>query len=152
MMQPQTKIEAIRKTVMVDAPVEKAFRVFTQGIAAWWPLRTKSVGRERTTSAAFEERVGGRLYERAANGDETVWGTISVWEPPHRIVYTWHPGRGEETSQEVEMRFVPEGSRTRIDFEHRGWERLGERGAEARREYDGGWDEVFALYTEAARK
>lgn len=50
------------------------------------------------------------------------------------------------------MRFVADGNRTRVDLEHRGWERLGERGVETRRGYDGGWDEVFARYVEAAQK
>lgn len=150
-MEAQTKIQAIRKTLMVDAPVEKAFHVFSHGITGWWPLQGYSVGGERAQSVIMEGRVGGRLYERDAGGAETLWGTIRVWEPPMRIVFSWHPGRGEETSQEVEMRFFAEGGRTRVEFEHRGWERLGDLGMEKRKAYEGGWDTVLGKYTEAAR-
>src|SRR3712207_9114602 len=65
-----------------------------------WPLRTHSVAQERAETVVMECHEGGRLYERATAGEESDWGRIVAWEPPHRIVYTWHPGRDEETAQE----------------------------------------------------
>jgi len=143
MTKQATETQTIRKSVLVNAPVEKAFRVFTEEIGAWWPIKTHSVSRERAETAVFEGRVGGLLYERAADGDEIVWGEIAVWDPPHHLSYTWHPGRGPETGQEVEMRFLPEGERTRVELEHRGWERLGDEATEAIASYDTGWDLVL---------
>lgn len=143
-------IPALRKSIVVDAPVEQAFRVFTEGIATWWPLRTHSVGQERAETVVFEGRADGRLYERTSDREEHEWGRVLAWEPPRRIVYSWHPDRGDDTSQEVEIRFTPEGAGTRLDLEHRGWERLGERGVEQRSSYDSGWDYVLGLYAGAA--
>jgi uncharacterized protein YndB with AHSA1/START domain len=89
------EIEPVRKTIAVQAPVENAFPVFTDGIATWWPLHVHSVGADRGTgapdSAVFEGRVGGRVFERWSDGTEIDWGEVLVWEPPRRIVYRWHP-------------------------------------------------------------
>jgi uncharacterized protein YndB with AHSA1/START domain len=145
-MQQTTEVAPIHKSVTVARPVEEAFALFTDGIATWWPLATHSIFDQRAATAVFEGRVGGRLYELSADGEEGVWGTVLVWEPPHRIVYSWHPGRGEETAQEVEIRFTAEGERTRVDLEHRGWERAPEK----RPGYDEGWDVVLGHYVEAA--
>jgi uncharacterized protein YndB with AHSA1/START domain len=145
-----TEAQAIRKSVVVDAPQEKAFHVFTDRIDAWWPLSTHSASRERAETVVLEGRVGGRFYERTKDGEEIPWGEITLWDPPHRLAYTWHPGRGRETAQEVEMRFVPEGGRTRVELEHRGWERLGDEAVEAVRSYDAGWDLVLRKHYAAA--
>ena len=148
------EIEPVRKTIAVQAPVEKAFAVFTDGIATWWPLHVHSVGAGRGTgapeSAVFEGGVGGRVFERWSDGTEIDWGEVLVWEPPRRIVLTWHPGYADTSiATEIEVRFRADGSGTRVDVEHRGWERLGERGPRARDSYDSGWDTVLGRYTEA---
>jgi uncharacterized protein YndB with AHSA1/START domain len=145
-MQQTTEVAPIHKSVTVARPVDEAFALFTNGIAAWWPLATHSIFDERATTAVFEGHVGGRLYELSVDGEEGLWGTVLVWEPSHRIVYSWHPGRGEETAQEVEVRFSAEGDRTRVELEHRGWERAPEK----RLGYDEGWDVVLGQYVQAA--
>lgn len=145
-----TEAQVIRKSVVVDAPPEKAFRVFTEGIDAWWPLSTHSASRERAETVVLEGRVGGRFYEKTTDGHEIAWGEVTVWDPPHRLSYTWHPGRAPETAQEVEMRFVAEGGRTRVELEHRGWEKLGDDAVEAIRSYDTGWDLVLGQSYAAA--
>jgi uncharacterized protein YndB with AHSA1/START domain len=133
----------LRKAITVDAPVEQAFRVYTEGIATWWPLKTHSVAEGRVETAVFEGHAGGRIFEREVDGTEHLWGTVLEWDPPHRFVHTWHPGRGEETAQRVELRFASEGEGTRIELEHRGWENLGADAAKIYENYDGGWDYVF---------
>jgi uncharacterized protein YndB with AHSA1/START domain len=154
-MTTKTGMEPIHKSIRVDAPVEQAFATFTERIAQWWPLDRYSVGAGRdgvrTETAAFEGRVGGRLYERMSDGQEATWGEILAWEPPGRIVLTWHPG-SEDASRatEIEVLFTPDGDGTRVELEHRGWERLGERAAEARTGYDSGWQSVLGKYEEAA--
>jgi uncharacterized protein YndB with AHSA1/START domain len=149
-MSQQTSELVIRKSVTIAAPVEHAFRVFTEEIHTWWPLKTHAVDTERSETVILEGRKGGRLFERTRAGDEHVWGTVALWEPPHRVGYSWHPGRGEETSQEVDVRFTPAGKGTRVDVRHWGWEKLGERLDETVASYEEGWDRVLGHYVEAA--
>jgi uncharacterized protein YndB with AHSA1/START domain len=140
-MSTQAQIEAIRKSVTVNVPVEQAFEAFTDGIASWWPLATHSYGHEKATAAVFEGREGGRVYERQEDGTEADWAEVVAWEPPGRFVLDW-----KIAPSEVEVRFTDEGGVTRVDLEHRGWDRAGE-GAEAKRQdYDGGWDVVLGTY------
>jgi uncharacterized protein YndB with AHSA1/START domain len=151
-MTQETSERVVEKSVTVSVPVERAFEVFTAEIGTWWPLRTHAVDTERSETVVMEGRVGGRLYERTPSGEEHVWGTLVAWEPPNRIVYSWHPGRGEETAQEVEITFGPEGEGTRVDIRHYGWERLGDRLEETIASYNEGWDKVIAVYARAAER
>ncbi len=140
----------IRKSVSVCAPAERAFLVFTAEAGRWWPLATKSVGRDQAADLVFESRVGGRVYERLHDGGEHEWGEILAWEPPHRLVFSWHPGRGPESGQEVEVRFTPSEDGTRLDLEHRGWDSLVATADEIPEHYQSGWDEVLSGFAEAA--
>ena len=151
-MTQETSERVVEKSVTVSVPVERAFEVFTAEIGTWWPLRTHAVDTERSETVVMEGRVGGRLYERTPSGEEHVWGTLVAWEPPNRIVYSWHPGRGEETAQEVEITFGPEGEGTRVDIRHYGWERLGDRLEETIASYNEGWGKVIAVYARAAER
>ena len=96
----------------------------------------------------FEGRVGGRIVERARDGTECVWGTVTAWEPPRRVAFTWHPGQAPETAQDVEVRFEAEGELTRVQLVHTGFERLGSEAKKARRGYPIGWAYVLGLYAE----
>jgi uncharacterized protein YndB with AHSA1/START domain len=140
----------IEKSVTVEAPPEHAFRVFTEEIGAWWPLRTHAVDTDDAETVVFEPYVGGRLYERVRGGEEHDWGTVVAWEPPERLGYTWHPGRGAETAQEVEVTFTAEGRSTRVDVRHWGWEKLGDGLDETIASYDDGWGLVLGKYAEHA--
>ena len=151
-MTQETSERVVEKSVTVYVPVERAFEVFTAEIGTWWPLRTHAVDTERSETVVMEGRVGGRLFERAPTGEEHVWGTLVAWEPPNRIVYSWHPGRGEETAQEVEITFSPEAEGTRVDIRHYGWEKLGDRLEETIASYNEGWDKVIAVYARAAER
>ena len=148
MSQPTSEV-VIEKSVQVSVPVEEAFRVFTEGIHTWWPLQTHAVDPENAQTVVLEGREGGRMFERTPTG-EHVWGTIVAWEPPNRLGYTWHPGRDEESAQEVEVLFTPEGDRTRVDLRHWGWEKLGDRMEEVVADYDEGWNLVIGKYVEVA--
>jgi uncharacterized protein YndB with AHSA1/START domain len=149
-MSQQTSEVVIEKSVLVSAAVEHAFRVFTEEIHTWWPLRTHAVDPERAETVVVEAREGGRLFERTPGGEEHVWGTVVTWDPPHRLGYTWHPGRGEETAQEVELTFTSEGNATRVDLRHWGWEKLGDRMEQTVANYNEGWDIVIGCYVEKA--
>ena len=82
----------------------------------------------------FEEQVGGRIYERHADGGEGEWGRVLAWEPPARFVMSWYPGNDDSKATELEVRFTAEGDGTRVDLEHRGWEILADEGQETRDE------------------
>jgi len=149
-MSQQTSETAIRKSVTVNRAPEAAFRLFTEQIASWWPYWTHSIEEENVETLVFEGHKGGRFYERAKSGEEHLWGTVLVWEPPQRIVYSWHPGCSEDTAQEVEVTFIPSGNGTRLELVHTGWEKLGERMEAVVAEYTTGWDKVLGRYVEAA--
>jgi uncharacterized protein YndB with AHSA1/START domain len=142
----------VRKSVAVAVPVETAFRVFTEEIGAWWPLQTKSVGQAECEELVIEPRVGGRVYERVRGGDEHEWGEILEWEPGSRVVFTWHPGRGQETRQEVAVTFVAEGPGTRVDVEQYGWDCLVKTADEVPDHYSSGWEEILERYAEMAER
>ena len=102
-----TETDAIRKTVTVPLPVEKAFNLFTAGIDTWWPFESHSIGGDKTESAVFDVDAK-RLYEREADGSEHDWADIVAWEPPNRFLLNWrvNPTRPET---ELEVRFAADG-------------------------------------------
>ncbi len=106
-------------------------------------MQTYSVAQAQTGSVAIEPKVGGRIYETAADGTESDWGHILAWSPPAGFSMTWHPGRAAEPHTVVELSFAAEGDGTRVRLVHRGWEALGARAEAARESYEGGWETVF---------
>jgi uncharacterized protein YndB with AHSA1/START domain len=154
-MTPQQTDLTIRKSALVVAPPERAFEVFTEGIATWWPLETHAVelgknGRPPET-VVFETGPEGRIYERMTTGEEAHWANVAVWDPLHRLVLSWQVNPDTPAPTEIEVRFTPDGEGTRVDFEHRGWERLGDLAEESAAGYGGaeGWAAVLARYFEA---
>jgi uncharacterized protein YndB with AHSA1/START domain len=139
----ENKIAPIHKETAVPLAQEEAFRLFTEGIDEWWPLDSHSIFEKRARKAVFENRLAGRIYEISDDGEEGLWGKVTVCEPPRRLVFTWHPGRKADTAQEVEVRFQPESTGTRVLLDHRGWEKYGKEAAAARKGYDSGWDYVL---------
>jgi len=136
----------IVKSVRVKAPPEKAFDRFTAEMGRWWPLASHSVGQRDSETVVMEGRVGGRIVERIRGGRECVWGIVTAWEPPRRVAFTWHPGDDPARAQDVEVRFTGEGGQTRVELEHRGFERLGALAKKAHRGYPLGWAYVLGRY------
>lgn len=151
-MTTQTMFAPVRKSVRISRPVEEAFRLFIERIATWWPLSTHSLAGERAATVVLEPREGGRLYERADDGTIAYWGEVVVFEPPRRLVIAWQPNPDAPATTEIEVTFSEEQGETRVDLEHRGWERLGDRAELARTEYDTGWDGVLGRYAAAGRE
>ena len=147
------KIEPVRTQLKVRLPMQQAFELFTAGIGTWWPLATHSVGEEQAETCFFEGWVGGRIVEVLKDGSQSEWGRVLVWEPFHKISFSWYPGRTPDTSQEVTVTFseIPGGSL--VELVHVGWETLGAL-AQARRDgYVTGWDLVLEKYViEAANR
>jgi len=141
----------IRRFVTVRATPEAAFRRFTAELASWWPLRSHSVGGDEAETVTMEPRVGGHIVERMRDGTAHVWGTIKVWEPPHRVAFTWHPGQDPHTAQDVAVAFTAEGDRTCVELTHGGFERLGKNARRAHRGYPIGWAYVLGIYSDTSR-
>ena len=150
--------EVVRKSITVDAPVERAFEVFTSGMTSWWPLDTHHIGERDAKEVVVEPRSGGRWFERAADGTECEWGRIAAWEPPDRLVFAWHLGPewiynpDPAKATEVEVRFSSEGaSQTRVELEHRGFEVHGDRADELRIPVagEGGWSGLLERFASA---
>ena len=151
-MSQMTNELAVRKSILVECPVDTAFRVFTERTADWWPFEGHSIFDQDAESVVFEPRVGGRVYERSRTGEEGLWGSLTAWDPPNGLTMTWHPGRDASTAQELEIRFRAEGTATRVDVLHTGFERH-EADAEAvRASYDQGWGTVLDLFADEARR
>jgi uncharacterized protein YndB with AHSA1/START domain len=140
-------IEVVRKIVTVDCAVEEAFRVFTADALSWWPVETHSI-HETVREIVFEAEVGGEVYEVSTDGEKGHWATVTAWEPPDRLVLAWNILQAEPVATEVEIRFVADGTGTRVELEHRGWEALAEGAAEKRANYDTGWDFVLGRYVD----
>lgn len=143
-------IEPLRLSFEVDCPREHAFEVWTAGTSRWWPP-SHTVSGESGLAIVFEPRPGGRIYERTAAGQEHDWGEITVWEPPTRLVYLWHLRVDRTDATEVEIAFIDRGgATTRVEIEHRGWERLGS-DAQQRRDANGrGWGGLLPHFVAAA--
>jgi len=148
----------VRKSIIVKAGAERAFRVFTEGMDTWWP-RTHHIGASPMKKSVLECRAGGRCYSEHEDGTECDWGKVLEWDPPRRFVMAWQvsPAWKYEPdlsrSSEVEVRFTPErdGS-TRVDLEHRGIERHGAGWEQMRTQIDAqmGWAGMLQMFAEKA--
>ena len=142
-------IEPIRITFDVAAPAGHAFDVWTSRISQWWPA-DHTVSAEPGLTVVLEQRRGGRIFERTPDGVEHEWGEVTLWEPPTRLAYLWHLRRDRADATEVEIHFIDRGdATTRVEIEHRGWERLGAEGESWRDRNHGGWSTLLPHYEAA---
>ena len=144
-------MKPVVREVAVPVGPDMAFRRFTTEIQRWWPRQTHSVSRDACREVVMEEGEGGRVFERNDEGEEVPWGVIVTWEPPTKLVFTWHPGRGEETAQEVEVRFRAVDEGCSVTVVHSGWEKFGERAEEVRGQYQEGWEPVLESYRDSLK-
>lgn len=142
-MSIEQRIEPVRSEVEVALSQQQAFEFFTAHLSRWWPLETYSVAGARTETAVFELAQGGEIFELAENSEKHLWGTVKEFEPPRRVVFSWHPGRDADTAQEVEVTFEETATGTRVMLEHRGWEALGDAASKTRDQYVPGWAHVL---------
>ena len=144
-------IAPLRISFDVECTPEHAFAVWTTRIDTWWPRDHTVTG--DADLVVLERGVGGRIFERTVDGVEHQWGEVTVWDPPRELAYRWHLGADPEAATDVEIRFHPEGlATTRVDIEHRGWERLGDAAAEWRARNQAGWDTLLAHFETAIAK
>ncbi|WP_370323911.1 SRPBCC family protein [Euzebya sp.] len=131
-MTPQTTATTVRHDIVVDAPIDRAFRVFVERFDAIKP-REHNLLAVDIAESVLEPREDGRVYDRGVDGSECAWGRVLAYEPPDRLVFTWDisPRWQLETdlakASEVEVRFVAESpDRTRVELEHRHLDRHGD--------------------------
>jgi uncharacterized protein YndB with AHSA1/START domain len=150
---------AVRTSIVVDAPIERAFSVFTEDFGSFKPPEHNMLGVE-LAETVFEPREGGHLYDRGVDGSECRWARVLAYEPPNRVVISWDisPQWQIETdlsrTSEVEVRFLVEGpERTRVELEHRNLDRHGAgwEGMRAAVDSEGGWPLYLQRFAEVAR-
>jgi uncharacterized protein YndB with AHSA1/START domain len=158
----QEAATVVSRQIVVEAPIERAFSVFTEQFGDFKPLEHNLLG-SPIAETVFEPRVGGHIYDRAVDGSECRWARVLVYEPPDRVVFSWDISpqwqieTNPDNTSEVEVRFIAETKqRTRVELEHRnidrhgpGWESVGDGVAG-----DAGWplylDRYAALLTESS--
>jgi uncharacterized protein YciI len=137
-------VPPIRREILVDTDPVTAFEVFTARIGLWWPLAELSV----YGAGATVTFTDGQVIERSADGHTAVWGTVTRWEPPGAVVFTWHPAQPAERASHVEVTFAAAAEQTLVTLEHVGWDAFADPAA-AREEYDHGWPMVLDRYRNA---
>jgi uncharacterized protein YndB with AHSA1/START domain len=158
-MSVQVATTSVRTSIVVDAPIERAFSVFIEDFDRIKPREHNMLGVD-IAETIFEPRVGGHIYDRGIDGSECRWARVLAYEPPHRVVFSWDisPHFQLETdlekTSEVEVRFVSEGAeRTRVELEHRNLDRHGA-GWEGARDgvaADQGWPLYLRRYGDLLR-
>jgi uncharacterized protein YndB with AHSA1/START domain len=130
---------SVRHEITVDAPIERAFAVFTEDFGSFKPREHNLLGVD-IAETVFEPRAGGRLYDRGVDGSECTWARVLAYEPPERVVFSWDISprwqieSDHEKTSEVEVRFTAQSpDRTRVELEHRHLDRHGD-----------GWESVRA--------
>jgi uncharacterized protein YndB with AHSA1/START domain len=149
-----TDTTTVSKEIVVNAPLEEAFRVFTDRFGDFKPREHNLLGAP-ITETVFEPRVGGHIFDRAEDGSECHWARVLAYEPPDRVVFSWDIGPtwqvepDPDKASEVEVRFTAVGpNTTRVALEHRhldrhgpGWENVRD-GVDS----DGGWPLYIQRY------
>jgi uncharacterized protein YndB with AHSA1/START domain len=148
---------SISHEVVVEAPIERAFSVFTDGFGKFKPPEHNLLGVD-IAETVFEPRVGGNIVDRGVDGSECRWARILAYDPPDRVVFSWDISprwqieSDPDKTSEIEVRFVPEGdNRTRVELEHRNLDRHGD-GWEGMRDAVGspdGWGAGLQRFADA---
>jgi uncharacterized protein YndB with AHSA1/START domain len=157
-----TEEVVVKKSVRVNAPIERAFRVFMDQMGTWWP-KSHHVGIQEWALIVIEPKVGGRWYEQDPQGHQCDWGTVLHWDPPHKVRFRWHVGPKHDSMEwgydpdpsrasEVEIRFTAEGGDTWVELEHSKLERNGIGAEKLRAIFDSpaAWEHILAGYVRAA--
>jgi uncharacterized protein YndB with AHSA1/START domain len=146
-------IAPVTTEVEVRQPPEKAFALFTARMADWWHEK-RGIGAKPLVSITLEPFAGGRWFETDADGTDSQWGSVLAWEPPSRVLLAWQLDasfRPSDTmSTEVEIRFIPTASGTRVTLEHRQLERFGADAERVAQSIGRGWPTHFNSFAEFA--
>lgn len=156
-MNEQVAIAPVRKTVHVKVPIAHAFETFTSGLTRWWP-HDHGVGKRPIQTVLMEPRLGGRWLEISQDGTETTVATITLWEPPHRLVLVWQINAKWQPDaamkSEVDVRFMADGpDATDVELVHHKFETLGaEGGVSMRSDVERGWPGLMGRFAAEAER
>jgi uncharacterized protein YndB with AHSA1/START domain len=147
---------AIRKTIEVRAPVERAFDVFASRMGQWWHKEHSIAKGTTQADVVIEPREGGRWYEVGADGSEHPWGRVISYDRPRRLVLAWQLTRefnyDPDFETTVEVGFEERDGMTIVHFEHRDLERMGEGAVALFESMDGGWGMLLGLFKAEAER
>ena len=144
----------VRKSILVKAPPERAFAVFTAGMGRWWK-KEHHLGTSPLKDVVLEPQEGGRWYEINEDQSTCEWGRVLAWDPPRRLLLAWQIDAAWRYDPafvtELEIRFTPVVEGTRVDLEHRNLDRYGDKAESIRAmlDSDDGWNLGIAAYAEA---
>lgn len=159
-MTAASREQKVEVTIETEADPERAFRVFTEDMHEWWP-RSNRLGEAERTDVVIEPQVGGKWFERTADGEANDWGDVLVWDPPHRLTLSWRIGIGfvpednPDRASRVEVRFhEDEAAGTVVTVVHSDFERHGVNWRTMRDGVsgEGGWPTILDAYHELLRK
>jgi uncharacterized protein YndB with AHSA1/START domain len=156
-MNPTVSIAPVVKSLTVKASPQRAFEVFTAQIDRWWP-KSHGIGAAPVRRSVIEPFVGGRWYTQHEDGSESVVGHVRAWQPGRQFIVSWEisaawkPDARAALASEVEVRFAAESAaNTRVDLEHRNFERMGQaEGETMRNAVDNGWPALLSLFANEA--
>ena len=157
MSRPDTAI--VRRSIIVEAPIERAFAVFTGRFGDFKPPEHNMLG-VPIAETVFETHVGGHIYDRGTDGSECRWARVLAYEPPELVVFSWDINTqwqletDLERTSEVAVRFVAEtAERTRVELEHRDLDRFGPDAERMHETFNapGAWDATLAAYADGVR-
>lgn len=143
---------SVRSTLHVAVPPQQAYDAFTSGLGNWWVKEYTWSGPESLAEIGIEPRQGGMAYEIGPHGFRADWGRVLSWQPPRRLVFAWQIGPDRAPvpdparASEVEVRFTPEPGRTRVEVDHRAFDRHGTDAEGYRRALTVGWHELLTRY------
>lgn len=147
----------VRASVTVPVDAQRAFAIFTDGLASWWPPEYTWSG-AALELIAIDPREGGLCSEYGPHRFRCDWGRVLVYDPPNRLALTWQigptrvPQPDPAQASRIDVRFSPDGAATAVELVHSGFEHHGE-GAEAYRDAmaaDPGWPWLLRRYAGAA--
>jgi hypothetical protein len=148
----------VSRTITVAASQQRAFEVFTAQLGIWWP-KEFHIGEADMADFILEPKVGGRWYEVGVDGKECDTGRVTAYAPPNGLTLAWHLNGSWQYdpdpahASEVEVRFIAEGpALTRVEVEHRGFERHGAGADAVRGSVDSpqGWTYCLELFAKHA--
>jgi uncharacterized protein YndB with AHSA1/START domain len=147
-------VAPVRRQIRVGSAPDRAFDLFTKGMARWWP-KQHSINASPIREIVVEPRVGGRWFERGEDGSECQWGKVLAWDPPAHLMLAWQIGPewryDGDLVTEIEVRFSPEGDGTLVELEHR-LDGYGDAAAKMREIFEGpdAWEATLAAFAAEA--
>ena len=136
--------DPIVKILTVPLSPKRAYKLFTEEMADWWPLEQHSISQDGTATIHVPDRVGEQVIEEKPDGTTTPWGRVTESAPGEAFGMTWHVGRPESDATHVRVTFDVVADGTKVTLVHDGWHAMGNEAKALRQNYFKGWEFVFS--------